>query len=49
MAYAQQVFRGRVEFAYKEIVIENDDGRGELVDDICRPQRIAVAAGTALL
>jgi hypothetical protein len=41
--YAQQVFGSRIEFDDEEIMIQQNDGRGQTVDDACRKSRVSVA------
>ena len=45
--YAQQVFGCRVKFDYEEIMIEQNDGGSEAVDDSCRKLRVSGAARSA--
>jgi hypothetical protein len=41
---SQQVLRGRIEFDDKEIVVKQDDGGSQAIDDIFRALRVSVSA-----
>jgi hypothetical protein len=45
--YAQQVFGSRIEFDDEEIMIEQNDGGSEAVDDACWKLRVSCAARSA--
>ncbi len=43
-ADSQQILRGRIEFDDKEIVVEQNDGGSQAIDDIFRAVRVSVSA-----